>query len=184
MEREKKIREQISALADGELEAERAKDWLDRANDPSFRAAWDRYHQIGDAIRSDDTAQPMSLDFAARMSARLDAEPPLLAPKRHPMAYLRAWPAALAIVAAGVVGFYIAPGLFGTHEPPGSNAMVQVIDAGRRTVGTVLPEAGGLVAIAKTGAVDYIRLHQSANPSLYNTAPLSRPLVLDDGSER
>ncbi len=184
MEREKKIREQVSALADGELEAEQAKHWLDRANDPAFRIAWDRYHQIGDAIRSDDTAQPMSLDFAARMSARLDTEPPLLAPKRRAMACFRAWPATLAIVAAGVVGFYIAPGLFGMHEPAGGHTIVQVIDAGRRTAGAALPEAGGLVAVAKAGAADYIRLHQSANPSLYMTAPLSRPLVLDDGSER
>ena len=47
-----KTREQVSALADGQLDPGQARQLLARLHeDPELRAAWDRYHAIGDAIR-------------------------------------------------------------------------------------------------------------------------------------
>jgi len=182
MESGDKKREQVSALADGELDPGQAKQLLARLHeDPELRAVWDRYHEIGDAIRSDAMAAPMRPDFAARMAARLDAEPPLLAPKRSLLARVGAWPTALAAVAAAGFGFVIAPGMFGGADSQ-TGGMVQV--AGREPVaqGTVLAEASGIGAVAQAGVADYIRLHQSANPALYATAPLARPVLLDGSS--
>lgn len=76
-------REQISALADGELTAQHLDVALAALRQPEGRADWEIYHQIGDVLRSDDMAIQMSSGFAARMAARLEAEPVLVAPVAH-----------------------------------------------------------------------------------------------------
>ncbi len=177
-----KAREQVSALADGELEPARVRQLLARLHeDRELRAVWDRYHEIGDAIRSEAMAAPMRTDFAVRMAARLDAEPTLLAPRRSLLARVGAWPTALAAVAAASFGFVIAPDLFGDPDAP-AGGMVQVVAREPAAQGTVLAEASGIRAVAQAGVADYIRLHQSANPALYATAPLARPVLLDGSS--
>lgn len=74
----------ISSLLDGELsdaQLDSALASLGDAGNPDGRATWALYHQIGDVLRSDDLAVALSPDFSVRFSARLDAEPVLLAPK-------------------------------------------------------------------------------------------------------
>jgi sigma-E factor negative regulatory protein RseA len=73
-------REQISALIDNELADSQIDIALAALRQPDQQAAWDIYHQIGDVLRSDDMAISMRPDFAARMAARLDAEPAIIAP--------------------------------------------------------------------------------------------------------
>ena len=73
-------REQISALTDNELADSQIDIALTALRQPEQQAAWDIYHQIGDVLRSDDMAISMRPDFAARMAARLDAEPVFIAP--------------------------------------------------------------------------------------------------------
>jgi sigma-E factor negative regulatory protein RseA len=73
-------REQISALADNELCDRRVDMALAALRQPEEQAAWDIYHQIGDVLRSDDMAISLRPDFAARIAARLDAEPAIVAP--------------------------------------------------------------------------------------------------------
>jgi sigma-E factor negative regulatory protein RseA len=76
-------REQLSALADGELDdaavAEACAGWY---ADPSQRAAWHAYHLIGDVMRSDDLASDAlrDADFLASLRDRLASEPVVLAP--------------------------------------------------------------------------------------------------------
>lgn len=183
MDREKNTKEQISALADGELDDAQAREVLDRLGDPALRSLWDRYHQLGDVIRSDDMGASMSADFSDRFAARLAAEPPLLVAKRGPAGGLRAWPAALAAVAAAATGFFIAPGIFGDGDAP-KGGIVQVARTANAQQDAVLAEASGVNAVARAGVADYIRLHQSANPALYGAASLARPVVLDDSAER
>ncbi len=178
-----KTREQISSLADGELEGGQASRLLDRMSDPELRAAWDRYHQVGDAIRSEDLGAPISADFSARLAARLDAEPVLLAPKRAWTGRLRGWSAAVAAVAAAAVGFFVAPGVFEGHGTS-DGTMIQIAGSTRVSHGAIVAEASGMKAVAQAGVADYIRLHQSAHPALYGTTSLARPVVLDDGAER
>ncbi|WP_087691264.1 MULTISPECIES: sigma-E factor negative regulatory protein [unclassified Pandoraea] len=72
--------ERISALVDGEFDADELAALLDEA-DTSGRPLWDDYHLIGDALRSDELALPRSESaFMASFAARLEAEPHLLAP--------------------------------------------------------------------------------------------------------
>lgn len=80
MNTKERIQEQISALADDELSDSQIEVALAGLRDPAGRADWELYHQIGDVLRSDDMAFSLSDGFAARMAARLEAEPPILAP--------------------------------------------------------------------------------------------------------
>ena len=73
---------QLSALFDGELPAVQAELVIRRAmKDPQLRATWGRYALIGAAIRSEPLAVRTQLrdDVAARVSARLSADPAGLA---------------------------------------------------------------------------------------------------------
>jgi sigma-E factor negative regulatory protein RseA len=65
-------------ITDAQLDVLLAK--LDQA-DASIRKDWALYHQIGDVLRSDDLAMPMSADFTTRLGQRLAAEPVVLAPR-------------------------------------------------------------------------------------------------------
>jgi sigma-E factor negative regulatory protein RseA len=73
-------REQISALADGELNSRHVDSALATLRSKEARDDWDVYHQIGDVLRSDDMAVNLSAGFAARMAARLEVEPTIIAP--------------------------------------------------------------------------------------------------------
>lgn len=71
--------EQISAFSDGE--ADNQLDMvLEALRERDGQATWDVYHHIGDVLRSDEMAFAMRPDFAARMAARLEAEPTVIAP--------------------------------------------------------------------------------------------------------
>jgi sigma-E factor negative regulatory protein RseA len=74
-------REQISALADGELVDSHVSMALAVLRQPEEQVTWDLYHQIGDVMRSEEMAFSLSDGFAAKMSARLDAEPTIIAPQ-------------------------------------------------------------------------------------------------------
>jgi sigma-E factor negative regulatory protein RseA len=73
-------KEQISAFADGELSETQADVVLASLRTEQGLAAWNIYHLVGDAARSDETAVSMSPDFFSKFSARLDAEPTIIAP--------------------------------------------------------------------------------------------------------
>jgi sigma-E factor negative regulatory protein RseA len=77
-------RERLSALADGELDADTAplacSHWAQSAQS---RATWHAYHLIGDVLRSEDLAGDPASDarFLAAFRARLAEEPVVLAPR-------------------------------------------------------------------------------------------------------
>lgn len=75
-------REQISALADGELGADELTMALAglRASTEG-QQAWEDYHRIGEVLRSEEMDVSLSAGFSARMSAWLDAEPAIVAPQ-------------------------------------------------------------------------------------------------------
>jgi sigma-E factor negative regulatory protein RseA len=77
------LREQLSALMDGELEGSEKAFLLRRlAHDHELKACWDRYHQIREAL-SEPQGPRRSLDFADRVMAAIEAEH---APAARPMA--------------------------------------------------------------------------------------------------
>jgi sigma-E factor negative regulatory protein RseA len=91
MDTNKKNRELISALSDGEIpdgDQELAFAALDM---PDGEQAWALFHHIGDVLRA-APAPDLSPGFAERLAARLDAEP--LPAKRGALASDAAGPAA------------------------------------------------------------------------------------------
>jgi sigma-E factor negative regulatory protein RseA len=72
------IREEISAFADGELARHRCDEVARKLRQPAEQNCWNVYHQIGDALRSDDMANGLSSGFLMRLTARLDLEPAII----------------------------------------------------------------------------------------------------------
>ncbi len=75
--------ELISSAIDGELSTKQLDELMGkiRADDTDdLMVTWENYHVIGDVLRSDDLSVEFSSDFARKFSARLDAEPTILAP--------------------------------------------------------------------------------------------------------
>lgn len=73
-------REHVSALLDGELDDGQIEVTLAALRAPEQREIWEMYHQVGDALRSDETALTLSPGFSTRFFARLEAEPTIIAP--------------------------------------------------------------------------------------------------------
>ncbi|MBI1835462.1 MAG: sigma-E factor negative regulatory protein [Burkholderiales bacterium] len=72
----------LSDMMDGELSDAQIEQMLAQMNsDSSLRQSWDTYHLAADAISSDEFAFKLSDDFMANLSARLQQEPVVLAPK-------------------------------------------------------------------------------------------------------
>jgi sigma-E factor negative regulatory protein RseA len=74
MDTNKKTREHISALSDGEIRDADQELALAALDAPDGRQAWDLYHHIGDILRAEATAD-LSPGFAERLAARLADEP-------------------------------------------------------------------------------------------------------------
>jgi sigma-E factor negative regulatory protein RseA len=72
--------ERISAFMDGEVdESEVTRQVRRMEQDPRLRAVWGTYHLIGDTLRGEKIG--LSRDFTRKLSARLAAEPTILAPR-------------------------------------------------------------------------------------------------------
>lgn len=95
--------EQISAFADGALADQQVDVALAALRRTDGRADWEMYHQIGDVLRSDDMDVQFSSGFAARMAARLELEPAIIAPVSAEDNPLSASASESAVAAAGGV---------------------------------------------------------------------------------
>ena len=170
-----KTRQQLSALADGELDASQAARLIKRLGTDDLRATWDVYHQIGDVLRAEPMAGALGPGFSRRLSERLATEPVVLAPKRGLVSRIGAWPTTLTAMAAAAFGFFVAPSLFDGRDAmlpiPASAPMPPV------SHGSLLADAGAPV-LARESA-DYLLMHQGSHPAVYGTAPLARPAILD-----
>ena len=75
------MKEQISALVDGELSQEACEKLLNRCKqDEALRSDWATYQLIGDAMRE---TSMLSKGFEQRVMAAIDAEPTVLAPHQQ-----------------------------------------------------------------------------------------------------
>ncbi len=190
METDKINREQISMLADGELDEEDVNRALQALRDPVQQNTWALYHQIGDAIRSEELAAPLSADFSARMAARLGAEPALLAPRPKTLVTatgtlrrLGRSSGAWAAVAAAAFAFVLAPQLLQTRQ---ATELVQVSPSlSKAPPAAMLAEAGQSgkleMPVQRSAEVDkYILAHQNSYTSLYGSTQLARPATLHE----
>ncbi len=157
-------REQLSALVDGELEAnvvvQACIAWRD---DAEHRSTWHAYQLIGDVLRSDDLANEPSRDvaFLRALRGRLDAEPIVLAPEpvevassqhARPVMRTRGWTwvgasaaAAGFVAVAGVLVLTRAPGV-STASPGGAPESLAL-------TGPAAVQATPVVVVPATNAV-------------------------------
>ena len=79
---EQHSREQISALADGQLRGNAFAQAVQQAcSDADAQATWQAYHVVGDVLRSEGLARrDTGTDFTARVLARLQQEDALIRP--------------------------------------------------------------------------------------------------------
>jgi sigma-E factor negative regulatory protein RseA len=100
--------DKISALMDGELDAHQSDQQYTRLKqDSDARACWNTYHLIGDALRGDAI---VATNFSAKLGARLEQEPTVLAPQRSQMRPVKrntayALSAAASLSAVALVGW-------------------------------------------------------------------------------
>lgn len=107
------IREQLSAMADGEMEAEGTRFLLKRLErDAEFRGTWERYHLMRDCLRHQGTMAPP--DFCAGVAERIDAE--VAALRRQP-ARRDAW---RGLAGAAIAASVAVVALFAVRMNPGT----------------------------------------------------------------
>ena len=171
--------ERISVFADGETSDEQLNIALADLRNADAIGTWEIYHQIGDVLRSDEMAVPLGAGFAAKMSARLAAEPVLIAPvlagARKSVARRLALPGVLA-AAAAAVAFVATPQLMvALQGAPAPSAAVAVVSNGSvsRTALASSAARPGLV-MRDQGLNDYLMAHQRFSPSVYSSAQYAR----------
>jgi len=157
----------ISALMDGELDADEARRQLSKVKeDRTLRTRWDDYHLIGDAMRGETALSPQFDEILAR---RLAAEPTVLAPRRFPSRRNRLGTYAMSAAASlGAVAFvgWMALGPTGiavsdSSKVPGAGTAPTL--AGNAIPPTpTLPEAN----VPSDGRMnEYLLAHQGFSPS-------------------
>jgi sigma-E factor negative regulatory protein RseA len=173
-------REQISAFADNELSDGHADIALAALRQQDGRDTWNLYHQIGDALRSDDLNTQLSADFAARMFARLDAEATIMVPadKRVNVAKevsIRRFAMPGMAAAVAVAAFLTVPQMMTPNAPAVTAA--------------VAPET--IMVASKDGDVlrdpridDYLLAHQRFSPSVYSSAQYARAATFAVDSDK
>ena len=169
------MKEEISALMDGELDeraADKAIDALRAEGEPL--ETWRLYHLAADAMR--DT-RLLSAGFTARFSARLAQEPTVLAPNRLPgrtPAQRFAFAAAAGVAAVGLVSWLA----FGPQREPQQPTIAKAA--------TPAPMATPRTVQLTNAANDYLLAHQGFSPgvSLQGMVPYVRTVAEPLGFER
>jgi len=171
------VHERISVFADGETSDEQLDIALAELRDEDGKATWALYHQIGDLLRSDEMAIPLSAGFSASMAARLAAEPTLVAPvvpARAKKSNVRriALPGVLA-AAAAAVAFVGTPQLMvAMHGSPVSAPAVAVVSDSGVTRSALTANVGAVMR--DQGIDEYLMAHQRFSPSVYSSAQYAR----------
>ena len=187
-------REQISALADGELADEHIDLALAALRHEDGRADWEVYHQIGDVLRSDDMAVSLSSGFAARMAARLEAEPTIIAPgpvstgdAKRGASQAKRWalPSMAAAAAMATVAFFTTPQLMVAlkGDSDASQSATRMASSAEQA-GVVAASAPEGVVLRDPRIDDYLMAHQRLSPSVYSSAQFARSATFATDSNK
>lgn len=148
------MKEQVSALMDGELEGPAADATMNSlGGEGDSLEAWRTYHLIGDAMR--DT-RLLSAGFAARFARQLEQEPTVLAPAnlRRASAKRFALAAAASVAGVGLVGWLaFAP----EAQRPQPVAKMQTIPLPSATNDYLLAHQGFSPRVSLQGMAPYVR---------------------------
>ncbi|TAK67433.1 MAG: anti-sigma factor [Betaproteobacteria bacterium] len=162
--------ENLSAWIDGELSGNEARPLPPQLKrDAGLRSDWDCYHLIGDALRG-----VHGKDLCAKICARLDAEPTVLAPRRRGTAEKLRWvalSAAASVAAVAFVGWMALPGV--QQDAP-------------RIAAVPAAEVKQVAVPAGEGAKDYLLAHQRYSPSnaMQGVAPYVRTVAEERSAVR
>lgn len=108
------IKQQLSALLDGELDPDARRFLLRRLhNDPELAGHWERWHLVRSCLRG-ETPLPVRHDFAGRVAAALDLRPAAAA-----RGTLLRWAGGMAVAASVAVTALLA--VPGTGPAPGAD---------------------------------------------------------------
>jgi sigma-E factor negative regulatory protein RseA len=121
-------RSQVSVLMDGELDGRRAARLFDLVGrEPEMRAAWERYHLIGQAIRGERIEREVR-GLADAVRRAVEREPPVISPPLRPRRGVPLAPFAGAVLAAGVaiLAILAVPSLF--QGPGPDDGQVPVVE--------------------------------------------------------
>jgi len=145
-------KEQISALADGELSTEEMTlAFAALRSSKDAQDAWEDYHRIGEVLRSEEMDVSLSAGFSAKMSALLDAEPTIVAPQAavtEPVKAAAAAPVAQAVAAANGDHRASRPGRLVRFLMPSAAAAAAAVAA----VFVAMPQQAVVTADAKMAA--------------------------------
>lgn len=144
------MRQEISALMDGEMYEDQADVFFDRLKrHPEARQDWESYHLIGDALRQPDH---ICKSFGKSFHEKLQAEPTVFAPHSRASQRIRnfALSAVASVMALALVAWLsVQVG----NEPAPQVAKVQQ------------PDNAGAARPASAQTDDYLMAHQEFSPS-------------------
>ncbi len=154
-------REQLSALADGELgEAQVSLACMHWRSDAALRSSWHAYQLIGDVLRSEDlgTAPGRDAGFLAALRSRLADEPVVLAPlavaaETSVLAERRvrwSWRAPLAVAA----GFVAVAGVVLVTRTPGAGPEAPALARAAAPAGSVVAASTSTAALPSPAVAD------------------------------
>lgn len=164
--------ERISQLMDGELDRDEAEPEFRRLQkDPALSECWAVYHLIGDTLREPGAVRP---GIVPRVSARLAAEPTVLAPGRA----RENKPRRMALSVAATVAAVAMVGWIAFETPrdaqlPASGPVAQVAPQAQQPVAQVASMQGPSVPN------EFLMLHQEVSPSgtIQGLAPFVRTVA-------
>ena len=113
------LKQQLSALMDGELEREPSRFLLKRLQDDAeLSACWQRWHVAGECLRGQGGA-PLRRDFAERIAQALQAD---AAPRRQLGGTVLKWAGGFAVAASVALAALLAVNPASGPEPTAPNA--------------------------------------------------------------
>jgi len=150
--------DKISALMDGELDGQQAQQQIARIRqEQELAECWHTFHLVGDALRGNPS---LSRDFGQRLSARLAAEPTVLAPQRSMVKRFTTYAlsAAASLSAVAVVGWLA---FFNNPLAPQADlAKAPDLPA------SAMQQAAQLASVPSDGKMnEYLIAHQEFSPS-------------------
>lgn len=191
-------KEAVSSLMDGEADHAELDALIRQLEQSGLKDEWDLYHQIGDALRSDDLNMPMSSSFNEKFAERFASEPVILSaplPAEKPQGSSERkfapykWGFAGAI-AAGLMAFVLMPQIAGTGKVPAHPAEMVAAKSGfqlasaKPEVRSAQASASDEVAVVKPNQLDMLRdpridsylvAHQRFSPTISKAAVVTQP---------
>jgi sigma-E factor negative regulatory protein RseA len=184
------MKEQISALMDGELDAEATADLLrSLPADVDLRCSWERWHLIRASLHQDlDVLAPAGL--VAAVAERLQNEPTVLAPRRKPFfpdrnqwsRWISGAAIAASVAAVSVVGMRmmneipaaVPTGLLAQNVRPASGALMRTSDE----------KWGKPSAQVRNDLNQYLVEHSEFNPAARMNGMMSYVQIVGHDSEQ